>query len=421
MVKSIGKITITFFMMVFLCFTFLVLSYKMPTTAIEKNVAESLDVFNSEGMYPVRNETGTKLDNYTDALILSESLHVGNRSVEDAMLGASYKPIKFPVDALNSYFKGNREVEPYTQYWHGNLVVSRLLLSVFNYSEIRSFNYIMLILLLLVVIFLMYKRNIGLRYIAAFVLSLALIKGHIVPLSMQFSCMFYLMFAEIIIMLKYHNWIAEKNRYIYFFLIAGILTSYFDFLTTPILSLGIPLIFLSVIDAKSSGVNFVKMIFIYSFIWAVGYFGMWIMKWVLGTMFTDINVISVGIKNFTTRTGLETYLGPATMKNAIRWNFIEGFGVHFKRYVGLTVLLITALIVYMYKADKDTVISVLPIFLITVFPIVWYVVLKNHSIVHAWFTYRSLLISTFGLMVIICKCLSLNKNTIRQDSNKLNI
>ena len=44
--------------------------------------------------------------------------------------------------------------------------------------------------------------------------------------------------------------------------------------------------------------------------------------------------------------------------------------------------------------------------LISVLPFVWYILIKNHSYIHARFTYRILLISIFAWLIIVLKNLT---------------
>ena len=65
----------------------------------------------------------------------------------------------------------------------------------------------------------------------------------------------------------------------------------------------------------------------------------------------------------------------------------------------ITLLLIAWLIVFiLYKKKSGEIIKSVSILLIALMPIAWYIVLKNHSSIHCWFTYRSLSVSIFALM-----------------------
>ena len=50
-------------------------------------------------------------------------------------------------------------------------------------------------------------------------------------------------------------------------------------------------------------------------------------------------------------------------------------------------------------------IQVLPYIIISLMPLAWYMVLQEHSIRHAMFTYRGLMITYIGLMLAINKAL----------------
>lgn len=73
------------------------------------------------------------------------------------------------------------------------------------------------------------------------------------------------------------------------FLIIGMLTSFFDFLTYPLFTLGMPLILISVLGTFSS-VQKLCDIVKNSIFWGIGYGGMWCGKWMVGSILTGDNL-----------------------------------------------------------------------------------------------------------------------------------
>lgn len=66
----------------------------------------------------------------------------------------------------------------------------------------------------------------------------------------------------------------------------GISTAYFDFLTYPLVTFGIPMIFCILINEKNTCENWKEMP-IMGIHWGIGYLGMWAEKWLIGTVITS--------------------------------------------------------------------------------------------------------------------------------------
>lgn len=395
---------------VFACFILMVMSYQLPFKPIEDNVKESLIVLNEEGNYPKKYGEGTQLDNYTDALIMSESMCIRDATIKDAMRGGAYRSNNDPLISLNKYFnEGNKEIFEVTHYWHGNLVLMRPLLVFFNYTEIRVVNFIVLSFLLIYIFILMKKNKVQLKYVVPFVLSFVFVKAWIIPLSLQYSCMFYILFIEIILILKYDYYFKINNRYYVFFMLAGLFTSYFDYLTIPIVSLGGGLIFISILrEDININKEFAKFSIICSICWGMGYFGMWFAKWVIATLVLGENHILKGMANFLYRTSNDTYLGASTPWLSVYRNVIQPGNFTCLIYLGLILGAIAIDVI----VNKGKVFGQHLWFYILVIcmPLVWYMALKNHSIVHAFFTYRALMVSVFGIFVVLARSWKIDKN-----------
>lgn len=88
------------------------------------------------------------------------------------------------------------------------------------------------------------------------------------------------------------------------FLVIGMCTSYFDFLTYPIFTLGMPLVILLLcryISEEKKGA--VKAVVLNSIFWVVGCFGFWFEKWVLGSLLTEENIFVDALGSIIERTG----------------------------------------------------------------------------------------------------------------------
>ena len=195
--------------------------------------------------------------------------------------------------------------------------------------------------------------------------------------------------------------ITKTKNYIYLFLVTGILTSYFDFLTFPLTTLGIPLILVLILHSQT-GKSGLGRTLQYTFWWFFGYVGMWLAKWILATTFTDINVIGDAINQIEFRTSLDEgkISRVATIINNVsvllRWP-----------YLLLFVLTLLIIVIYVVKDTKNHTIEkcniciLISVGVVCLYPFIWYVCVPNHSWHHLRMAYRELGITCFGGVMIL--------------------
>ena len=100
---------------------------------------------------------------------------------------------------------------------------------------------------------------------------------------MQYYACFYLSFIAMLVLLWKPGYFL-KNRFAVciLFLVTGICTSYFDFLTYPIVTLGLPLcVWLLLIPYHN---KCIWQLVENAVFWAIGYLGMWAEKWILSSV-----------------------------------------------------------------------------------------------------------------------------------------
>ncbi|MFR2300336.1 MAG: hypothetical protein ACLS6P_08785, partial [Clostridium paraputrificum] len=69
----------------------------------------------------------------------------------------------------------------------------------------------------------------------------------------------------------------------------------------------------------------------------------------------------------------------------------------------LIIMLLFKRIRFKYRINK------IPILLVAAYPIIWFIVLSNHSDIHYWFTYRSLMISLYSIISLLLCFIDFNK------------
>lgn len=87
----------------------------------------------------------------------------------------------------------------------------------------------------------------------------------------------------------------------------------------------------------------------------------------------------------------------------------------------LAIIYIITIMVKNFKKDidfKENIKKCVPYMIIFCFPLVWYVVLKQHSYTHVNFTYRLLVISVIAILIIVSKILK-EKTYSKQEEKQI--
>lgn len=400
---EIGKSVVIILASVGVGFLLLLSVFSMPIDKIEENVEKSAIYMRSEGMYPKPFSWCTsRMDNSTDSIMLLEAADRTDGSlIERAMLvnrsatepsGSYFSLINHYVDQVPITHKIS-----YPRYWHGYLIFLKPLLAVTDFSVIRGLNLIGQTIVTLTLMYLLYDTG-KKKYILPYIISLLLIMPYIISRCMQFSSCYYLMqiFSILILMEK-----DNKKHYLYIFVLSGIATAYFDFLTYPIAVFGLPAIFAMIMSDKDSieekTVNIVRF---FAF-WAAGYVLMWSSKWILASIFADENVIADAFHSILFRVSDISEIGAESFNGLEVLN--ENLGKFF--YTPFTFVYFTALAFYLLRARKivyeKRVANYFPFLILMMFPVLWLMIIKNHSMIHAYFTNKSLMVSAFAVLSML--------------------
>lgn len=383
----------------------------IPSDSLRDNVLESTAVLENEGIYPkFLNFKLFQLDNFTDAMMLNVSAAVNSEEpIKSSMLNYYYQtPFEYlkiieDTKAAAVQVFSTQERGSYGRYWHGYLVFLRPLLVVFDLSQIRILNYVVLGILFFISMYLI-KRRINVLTMILFGSSLLLINFPIVPLSMQFSTVFYIALIGIIILIVYHQlWIKNGNWLLFFFSI-GAFTSFMDFLTAPLITLGLPLIIFALLKGK----NVYEIIIKASIMWISGYSLMWASKWLMCYFFTDYNIFNDAMSSATLRTS-NAYQGmEMTIPNIISFivTNLRAYGLLWP----LTWVFVLAVSCYMLLVKSWEHVKANSYFLLIALMVpTWYLVLRNHSIQHGWFTWRALVVTLFSIMLFLWNTTSIER------------
>ncbi len=388
--KTIKKYTLWFFTLSIGFVLLMTAVYLIPNSALAVRQKNSIEFVEKEGMYPtvIFDAPAAQLDNYTDRLMLSKNM----------------------VEPGYNAFQAAMYVNNYARYWHGYQVFLRPLLTVFTYQQIRYLNMFVQFLLLCLA-FSMLHWKAGWKPALVFLLSVVCIYFTLVPASLQFSSVFIIMFSAIICLLRFHATAKFKSAPL-FFMIIGMLTNFFDLLTAPLLTLGIPLLiylYLEINVGTPPWVQCLKKLFFCSFAWTAGYGLCWLSKWMIASAALQQNVIKDAISSILFRTGgNEQY--QTNRSETLRINFETMFLSQGRRvFAVLCLLLLCLLFLLIVFHRKKGWLPASCFLLVALYPYIWYLVLSNHSQIHHWFTYRIQTITLFGVFLFFIERIDWNR------------
>ena len=141
-----------------------------------------------------------------------------------------------------------------------------------DYLGFRSINQIVLLTLSALILAAMYKFG-QRKIMIPFLLTLLFLRPKAIAFSLQYSAVFYITLTATLVSLVWNQRLRKGQGYLFFFLIIGIITSYLDLLTYPVITLGIPLTMWLIIQEDTFTKKKVIKIVQYSITWALGYFG----------------------------------------------------------------------------------------------------------------------------------------------------
>lgn len=200
------------------------------------------------------------------------------------------------------------------------------------------------------------------------------------------------------------------------------LTCFFDFLTTPIITLCMGLIIIILTKQNRTLKDDIKDVIQYSIMWAIGYFGMWILKWTIADIVYNCGTWKSALDQFFYRVnGTHQKWGKVSVIEAIKGNLlwlnaseIEYGSISGTHAITIAVVMATVYSIkklcfssklynfnFLYEKLKANSVYAVPYIIIAFMPVMWYVILQNHSYFHSYFTYRNLLIFLLGINYFI--------------------
>ena len=412
MIKKIGLYIGLFLLTVAVLFLIRVGSELIDRSAMQENMESSADylIDRPDVEYIWDECSASRLDNAADTVSLRIAWQTDPENpFTSAMWSSLYSSrgkdhrenLKEVVENPERMtLEGGKDNLEYLRYWHGNVVLIRLLHLFTDLQGMHLFHVVVLAGLFLLLLILLWRE--GLRTAAIGLIAGGAVAGiWFVPFCLEYTWVFLIAFPVSVLALRWG--IKEKwNRVGGMFLVTGIVTNYLDFLTTELLTLLLPLLILVAIRIRKEGRAPVRMSVKACLLWGVGYLGMWIMKWVIASIILGENVMPYVSAHISERIGVSK-TGQGNPFLSLYRNLFTALPTGLGLYGLLFAILLIALLFgmwYVYRKrdiDKSRIILYAVLGLI---PYVRYLVLFDHGYIHSPFTYRAQMATVLALALI---------------------
>lgn len=416
-IKTLTSYILIFVTTVALLMGFLLASAHIPQSLIQKHMEESAGILceHNRIWYMIPGVESSQDHLYADAITANIAYHFSNDKPLESVMWARYYWQDGDVNtsfwtAVQNHLGAETQ---YLRYWHGSAAVVRLLHLFFNIRQIYWLHAVVILGLLSALLAMLCKNHM-LAEAVMLGFSMIMVSIWFVPFCLEYTWTFLCMLVSTLIgvrlVLK-----GKRNLLGYLFLITGIVTVYLDFLSTETLTLVIPLLLILRVTEKlegNSAEHDKPWIFTMkgSVLWAIGYVGMWVSKWLIASAVLHENVMPYVRSHIGDRIGgvnpvgsLFGYIAGSIIRN-VKCLLPFDYGM-----IGAAILLVTiaVFIVLPVVMDKVTVRSnidkkiIALYFLIGGIPILRFAVLRNHSWYHRSFTFRALAGTLLALCFII--------------------
>ncbi len=396
----------------FFGYILLVLAYCFPVEAISDNIRKDYMSCVSVGAW-IPGREDTQPDIFTDSLMLLEAQY----PVDDSPFLVSVRSprallpeVTYVYETYLAYNESNDchfyEYD-YFRYWHGYLIFLKPLLSVFSLGTVKDLMGIIQYILFISITFLIVKNNIPFKFVLPLLLSYLYMNPITLALSFQFNSVIVITFISVILLLYDHRKNKTINTYSWlFFFLIGISTSYFDLLTFPLVTFGLPYIYYFMLYGREEKRDYLKF-FKLLLCWGAGYCLMWLGKWIISYFVIGKESIDEIIRSISIRSGFD--VSESFNGEYMSYPDILIKNLYVRKNVLLLLIVIFAILMLWKMIRKkigDHIFGIADgvLLAVSILPFAWYFMMPNHSWIHYWYTFRTLSVSICALtMMVITK------------------
>lgn len=390
-------------------FMLLLLVHLLPTEKMQENVYWSKDTILAEfeEQLVIDGYEPTMTGSFTDCLMLQHAIyHSGEHSaLEQAM--SMYRSESCPEggdawwagQSLIDYLDGVKQPKEaqYPRYWHGYLVVLKPLLMLTSLNGLRMLGAMLLTTLVGVVLMVCgYQKKTGLGIAIVAALPFMFYGTSFMSLSLSI-CVYLALGAVLAVLLS-----KKAESFPILFLLIGIMTAYFDFLTFPLVTLGFPLC-AAVYGRECEAKEQWKRAAVCFMEWGIGYAVMWGGKWVLADLFTQTNTVKDAFRTMFTRAGSAQGQGRFSGFFEVLYSNLSPYlNIAFALFaLGIAVCLLLFLFRRNIARTQNRLQNASVFLCIALLPFAWWFVMQNHSQEHWAYTCRNFAVVILAVILAV--------------------
>lgn len=399
---------------------FLIIAAMIPNQRIQENMKKSAVTIGKANAFAYCD--GDKMngiaDNYADSIWVNIAWFMGMGNPIKNSVDTWYYDGENAGENIGLYRAVTEEIAnpntDYTRYWHGTTGVIRILHLVTDVTGIKNLGFGVILALAAVIMILLIREEKDL-FAVAFFFSICMIKIWNVRLSMEYQPAFILSFLMCILYLCMER--KGNDKLIFLAIAGGEGIGFFDFLTTETMVILLPLILVITVRALDERIGTWKenlnFLTTQGIAWLISYGVTIIMKWMLASVISGENKFLTALHMAKERVNGKVPVKEGTnsilqILNAPAANLSVLFGgtrriESFSLTLGLILLILffVIFIVGMCNTKKEKKISIGILFGLGSVILLRYMVLSNHSYLHAFFTYRGLVSMILAMFSII--------------------
>ncbi len=380
----------------------------IPRESIRSNLSASAEFLCGSDMFAEvwEGTDASRIDHYADCVLLGIAWQYDDSAPLTSVMESSYYHNEDKGEAINlrdavtSDLSANKE---YLRYWHGSILLVRPLLTIMTIRGIYVLFAVILALLLLILLFFLIRSG-DILSAAGLMLGMVLTFSWFVPFCLEYIWVYLIMLGASVAVVLMKD---DVRPLIVTLMVCGILTAFMDFLTAETLTLTIPLL-LGINKLRRSGTSerdLIKGTACSAIGWVAGYGGMMGLKWILASIVLGINSLEYVTGNLAERTnGLVlsenyfSFFGPIKANTGCMIPFCFGTaGI----ILGIIVLLGCIYSGYVYRRGTAIRAAVIIYALTGLIPFVRFMVIRNHSVLHYFFTFRALMAFVLAVILIM--------------------
>lgn len=394
----------------------LVLVCCLPEDRIDGNIKTSSDMMSAQGDYPrlMINSEYFQMDNWSDASLLN-MIYTGSsrHPVELAFAQKQYyisgKDVTSTGKLHDAIYDANNSNGIYmlrSTYWHGMRIFLIPLLLFKDYYWIRI-AIVMFSFILLTICVLKIGKDLGLWQGTVFAISFVMLNWFVTTgLWSDGAPCLWVCCTVILVILGLRG--RTDLDICCLFVLAGGLTSYFDWFSCPLITFGLPVVILIALKSRENGCTITEslnILFRSAVGWCIGYGGMLAGRVAISTLVAGRG----GLENFMERAvyNVTSTGGTVSRLKEIWLTIIKGvrgiFPMLFLSDVQISVMLIACIVIMalLTVIFIKKVPQVAAYFLVSSAPFVWFIVFNGYCRVHYWIAYRVFSVTVFAWAMIL--------------------